>query len=92
MIGERAMTVDSRGRLTLGPKFANRTVLVREVDDTEVVVTLAAVIPEREAWLFANPQARQLVSTGIEQAAAGQFAETAPDPAADLALLAEAED
>lgn len=92
MIGERAMTVDSRGRLNLGPKFANRTVIVREVEDAEIVITLAAGSPEREAWLFANRQARQLVSTGIEQAAAGRFADPAPDPAADLGLFAEDED
>ena len=42
---------DSKGRVTLGRRFANKTVILREVDDTEVLVTLARVVPAREAWL-----------------------------------------
>lgn len=41
-------TADSKGRLTLGPKFANRDVIVEQVDDTEVRVILARVVPERD--------------------------------------------
>ena len=44
-------TTDSKGRLTLGERFANRTVIVEEIDETEVRITLARVVPERELWL-----------------------------------------
>ena len=71
---------DSKGRITLGERFANRTVIVEEIDDTEVRVTLARVIPEREAWLHENPKAKALLLRGIAQARAGEFA-----PAPDLA-------
>jgi hypothetical protein len=47
-----ARNVDSKGRLTLGEAFANRTVLVEERGEGEVLIRLARVIPEREAWLY----------------------------------------
>ena len=47
-------TTDSKGRVTLGPKFANRAVLIEAVDDTEVRVIAARIIPERELWLHQN--------------------------------------
>ncbi len=69
---------DAKGRVTLGQRFANRTVILQEIDDTEVRVTLARVIPEREAWLYQNPKARHAVHKGIAQAKAGQVG---PGPA-----------
>ena len=63
---------DAKGRVTLGERFANRTVIVEEIDDTEVRVTLARVIPEREAWLFRNPKAKAAVLKGIAQAKDGE--------------------
>ena len=85
-------TTDSKGRLTLGEKFANRTVIIEEVDATEVRVTLARTIPERELWLHENEAARASVARGIEQARKGQFAEKAPDLDADAELADQLED
>jgi len=82
-------SADSKGRIALGRRFANRTVIVREVDETEVVVTLASVIPEREAWLFRNEQAQALVAAGLEQARAGRFSDSSPDLEADAELSAQ---
>ncbi len=39
---------DAKGRVTLGTRFANRTVIIQEVSDTELLVQLARVIPENE--------------------------------------------
>ena len=36
--------VDSKGRVVLGKKFAGKMVLVREVDESTVEVTMARVI------------------------------------------------
>jgi len=82
-------SADSKGRIALGRRFANRTVIVREVDETEVVVTLASVIPEREAWLFRNEQAQALVAAGLEQARARRFIDAPPDLEADAELADE---
>lgn len=76
-------SVDSKGRVVLGPRFANQHVLIREVDDTEVVVTLAAVIPAREAWLHKNPKAKAAIQRGIEKAKRREFSKKPPDLAAD---------
>lgn len=79
-------STDAKGRVTLGKSFANGTVTIRENDPTEVVVTLVRTIPEREAWLFENPVAKELVATGLQQAKARQFSASPPDLDADSAL------
>ena len=89
---EQIKTTDAKGRVTLGQRFANKTVIIREIDATEMLVTIARVIPEREAWLHENKVARGLVSTGLQQAAAGQFSDSPPDLDADEELDAALED
>ncbi len=79
-------TTDDKGRVTLGKRFANRTVVIRENDPTEVVVTIVRTIPEREAWLFENPVAKELVARGLRQARARQFSDSPPDLDADATL------
>ena len=81
-------TADSKGRIALGSRFANRTVIVEELDDSEIRITLAQVIPEREAWLYKNPRALDSVRRGLSQAKAGEFSQSPPDLQQD-ALLAE---
>ena len=54
---------DSKGRVTLGGHFANRAVIVEQRGEDEVVVVLARVIPEREAWLYENPKALAMSRT-----------------------------
>jgi hypothetical protein len=77
-------TADKKGRLVLGGRFANRAIIVQWVSDTEVVLKLARVIPESEAWLYDNAKALASVRAGLAQARAGEFAD-APDLAADTA-------
>ena len=83
----RTKTTDSKGRLTLGERFANRTVIVEEIDETEVRITLARVVPEREMWLHGNRVAAAAVHRGLTDARAGRLATSAPDLAADAALV-----
>jgi hypothetical protein len=61
---------------------------VREVDETELVITLARVIPEREAWLYENDEAKRAVLAGIEEAGRKEFAPPA-DLEVDAALVRE---
>jgi hypothetical protein len=78
-------TTDSKGRVTLGERFANRTVLVEEIDATEVRITIARVVPEREMWLHENRAASAAVRRGLADAKAGRLT-SGPDLAADAAL------
>ncbi|MEX2112420.1 MAG: hypothetical protein WD845_04500 [Pirellulales bacterium] len=80
-------TVDSKGRIALGSRFANKTVIIEEVDETEIRIIAASVIPERELWLHKNEAAMASVQRGLQQAAAGQLTEI--DPHEDNALLEE---
>ena len=86
-----AKNTDSKGRLTLGEAFANRTVLVEHHGD-EVIVRLARVIPERESWLYENKEALASVRRALKQAKEGRFAAKAPDLMAAAALAEQLED
>jgi hypothetical protein len=70
-----AKTADNKGRIALGSRFANRAVIIETVSDTEVVVKLARVIPESEAWLYENPEALSAVRAGLSQARARQVSQ-----------------
>ena len=85
-------TADSKGRIALGSRFANRTVIVEELDNTEIRITLAQVIPEREAWLYKNPQALDAVRRGLSQAKAGEFSKSPPDLRQDARLAERIDD
>ncbi len=87
-----AKNVDSKGRLTLGESFANRTVLVEDRGAGEVMVRLARVIPEREAWLYDNKGALSAVRRGLRQAADGKLARKGPDMKSAAALVEQLQD
>ncbi len=80
-------TTDSKGRVVLGGRFANRAVIVEQLSETEVVVKLARVIPERESWLYRNPEALAAVRSGLSQAREGEITK-GPDLDADSELAA----
>lgn len=84
-------TVDSKGRVTLGSKFAGRTVLIEQIDDLTVKVCAAVVMPEAEAWLYRNPTALASLRRGLQQARTGNFAK-APNLAADAKLADSTEE
>jgi len=66
-------TVDQNGRLTLGKKYASALVIVREVEEGVLQVIRAEAVPAREAWLYKNPEAIQMVLEGLEQAKEGKL-------------------
>jgi hypothetical protein len=82
---------DSKGRIALGPHFANRTVILEAVSETELHIKLARVVPEQEAWLYENPDALNSVRTGLAQAKGGKFSK-GPTLGADAKLLAQIEE
>ena len=78
-------TIDDKGRLALGSRFANRSVIIEETNESQIIITLAKVVPEREAWLYKNPKAMKSVLQGLSQAREGKFAINPPDIDADCA-------
>ncbi|MGB6065927.1 MAG: hypothetical protein WBG50_14095 [Desulfomonilaceae bacterium] len=85
-------TVDSKGRVSLGQRFANKPVIIEDLSDTEIKISLARVIPEREMWLWQNPEARETVLSALERLKRGEFAEDPPDLEADEELVSQLED
>jgi hypothetical protein len=85
-------TADSRGRINLGKEFANKTFLLTKSGETEMKLELAAVIPERELWLYRNPEAKALLEIGLWQAKTGKFTTSPPDLESDQALVDQLED
>ena len=83
-------TADSKGRIALGARFANKTFIIKEVDETEFRIIAATVIPEREMWLHKNEAAMEAVQRGLQQASTGKL--TQIDPHEDDALLEELDD
>ena len=73
-----AKKLDSKGRLVLGPEYANATVLVEEVGEGEFNVQTAAVVPMREFWLYKNKEALGLVKKGLKEARMGKVAKSRP--------------
>jgi len=75
-------TLDKQGRLTLGKELASAKVIVQYKTGGEIVLTPAAVIPAREAWLYDNPEALKRVREGLEQVKRGELVDS-PDFEAD---------
>ncbi len=67
--------VDSKGRISLGARWAGRHALVEKISDTEVRVIMARVVPECEAWLHENERAKAMVDAGLAAARDGDLAE-----------------
>ena len=88
----RHKSADSKGRVSLGGHFTNRAVIVEHRSDDEVIVRLARVIPEREAWLYENPKALASVRRGLDQARKGNVTKAPPNLKAAAKLAEQLED
>jgi hypothetical protein len=82
---------DSKGRVALGKSFANKTVFVRKISETKVVIETARVIPDSETWLWDNEAAIQSVQRGLKDAHDEKFV-TGPDVDSDLELFGDDEE
>jgi len=86
---QQTKNVDSKGRIVLGKQFANRTAIVQYMDDGEIVIRLARIIPENEAWLYENEQALNLVRQGLKEAQELDFSSNPPDLEKSFAFAAQ---
>jgi hypothetical protein len=66
--------------------------ILEQIGETEIKLELAAVIPERELWLYKNPETKSLLEIGLEQAKSKQFSSSPPDLDADQMLADQLED
>lgn len=85
-------TLDSKGRVTLGPQFAGQTVVIDVSNPCCIMIRPVVMIPTEEAWLYKNQTALGLVRQGLNDARCGNFAEASADIDSDLGLLTNVED
>ena len=74
----KTLQTDSQGRLNLGKRYASSIFLVEVVDDEDLLLKKAAVIPERELWLLKDPEALKSIHRGIEDAKNKRFHKVDP--------------
>lgn len=67
------VTADNKGRITLGARFAGKTLRIEQIDQFEIRAQVVETIPAREAWLWKNKAAMASVRRGLAQAAAGDL-------------------
>lgn len=63
---------DNRGRLTLGQVARAKSYRVMVNDAGQILLSPVVSIPERELWLWQNPDALASVQRGIQHLAAGE--------------------
>jgi hypothetical protein len=62
---------DSRGRISLGTEVKSKTYRVLANDLGQILLEPVVAVPEREAWLFQNPEALSAVRQGLQESAEG---------------------
>lgn len=83
-------TVDARGRLTLGKRFARRNIVIEPMGEHEMRVRFTDAPPAAD-WLSRNEAARASVLRGVQQARDRRFAES-PDVVADIERIERKKD
>jgi hypothetical protein len=64
----KTIQTDSQGRLNLGKRYASSTFLIEIVDEDDILLKKAAVIPERELWLLKDPEKLKSIHKGLKEA------------------------
>ncbi len=66
-----AVRVDESGRVDLGSDYSGQSFRVLRSESGELLLTPVIAIPEREMWLYRNPEALATLRQGLEEAHAG---------------------
>lgn len=75
------IALDSRKRVPLGRlvKGLSTNLFNAQIIDGKIVLEPMKAIPEREAWLYQNPEALASVKRGLKDAAEGKVVDFDPD-------------
>jgi len=69
---KEAIRTDDRGRVAIGDEAKGKTYQVLVNDLGQILLEPVITIPERERWLFANPEALASVKQGLKESAEGK--------------------
>ena len=68
-------TVGRSGQISLGKRFAGKTLRLERFKDGRIVLTAVAMVPESQLWTLAEPD-RSRIERGLDWAAKTKPAET----------------
>lgn len=68
-------TVGRSGQISLGKRFAGKTLRMERFTDGRIVLTAVAMVPESQLWTLAEPN-RSRIARGLDWAAKTKPAET----------------
>ena len=69
---KESIKADEKGRVMLGREFSGKHFRISVSANGEILLTPVVVIPERDLWLYKNPQALAMFHQGLAEAAAGK--------------------
>ena len=69
---KESIRADDKGRVILGREFSGKNFRVSKSAHGEILLIPVVVIPERDIWLYKNPQALAMFQLGLAEAAAGK--------------------
>jgi hypothetical protein len=73
--GTELKTVGRSGQISLGKRFAGKTLRLERFKDGRIVLTAVAMVPESQLWTLAEPD-RSRIERGLDWAAKTKPAET----------------
>ena len=76
--------VDDKGRVGLGKVYASKNYRIACSEQGDILLTPMAIIPEKEHWLYSNPEAYAMFKEGLEAARQGLVT-----PAIDYSMYAD---
>jgi hypothetical protein len=73
--GPELKTVGRSGQISLGKRYAGKTLRLERFKDGRIVLTAVAMVPENQLWTLAEPD-RSRIERGLDWAAKISPAET----------------
>src|SRR6267378_3694829 len=73
--GTEVKTVGRSGQISLGKRYAGKTLRLERFKDGRIVLTAVAMVPESQLWTLAEPD-RSRIERGLDWAAKTSPAET----------------
>ena len=68
---KECLKTDTEGRIALGKAFSDKNYNVSKSEEGVLLLTPVGDIPERDRWLYENPEALAMFRQGLAEAAAG---------------------
>jgi hypothetical protein len=73
--GIEIKTVGRSGQISLGKRYAGKTLRMERFNDGRILLTAVAMVPESQLWTLAEPD-RSRIERGLDWAAKASPAET----------------